>query len=939
MRRFTAALVLGASAIAISAPAFAQDQEQPAAEDASTAEGDSNQIIVTADRREQTLQDFAGTAFAITGEDLKKLGVQNVTDLQNQIPGLSVANNQGNIEVFIRGIGSTNNTELGDPAAAFHFDGVNIPRPSGIGSAFHDIQRVEVNVGPQGTLRGRNATAGSINAITFRPGLGGFDGSIEAEYGNFDHRSIRGVLNIPLSDTVAVRFSGLYQENDSYYDNVGPVEGIDVAEAQDNLSGRAQILWEPTDRLTILVAGDYIAENGTGYTGTNFALPLGALEDGNITQEQFDNIDPRDVIARGITPELNTDHWGIRTTIEYEGDGFNVEYTGSYRDAVYDYEATTPLSPDFPGVLDRLSERDNIFTPEEGDVINDPIILAENLDNFSRFRIISDSRSHFHELRVFNSEGPFIWSLGGLYINEDQRSFLGTTGDRGLFFQGIEFNTETDTDSYAFYGDATYEVSDNFRLTAGLRYTDDQKERTGVAARYGLALGGGSFECCGGVRVGTEGFEFAAFDRTIINPDTDGDGTISDAEVFAFHENGIAQFGARDNLGDILANGPQGIFAIPFPDGGDGTILTTPCIDTISFDFFSCEGFTNGEFAPGVFPINPGAFTFAVPFGGQIFQQDGEFQDDFVDWRLRAEYDVTPDNLLYALVANGHKSGGFNDNLGDNGIAPTFGTERVVLYEIGSKNEFDVGGRRAYLNGSLFYNDYTDQVFTGLLSVEAAVDTAATLLGQDVTLPPNTNTTLVVSFSFNAADSEIYGAQIEGGIELPGNLNFDFTALWLEAEIQDAEEIPDFRFQPDVDSGNAVFRSIEGSRLPRTPRWQLNGKLSQAFDLPTGQIDWVASLGYRSSQFHTIFNSLEFDENGVGTPVTSGRLLDRIGGYFTLDIGAGWNIDDEGKYRFEVYGNNVTNAQEEAAIIVTQFDNTRFFIRPRTYGARIRAKF
>jgi len=926
MRRFIVALTFGASALALSTPSMAQDQGADQDQQPDEAEPDGNAIIVTADRREQTLQDFAGTAFAISGEDLKKLGVQNVTDLQNQVPGLSVANNQGNVEVYIRGIGSSNNTELGDPAAAFHLDGVNIPRPSGIGSAFYDIQRVEVNVGPQGTLRGRNATAGSINAITFRPGLGGFDGMVEAEYGNFDQRALRGVLNIPLSDTVAVRFSGLYQANDSYYDNVGPNEGIDVAEAQDNLSGRAQILWEASDRLTILVAGDYIAENGTGYTGTNFALPLGALEDGDITQAQFDDIDPRDVIARGITPELNTDHWGIRTTIEYEGDGFNVEYTGSYRDAVYDYEATTPLSPDFPGVLDRLSERDNIFTPEPGDVINDPIILAENLDNFSRFNIISDSRSQFHELRIYNSDGPFIWSLGGLYINEKQRSFLGSTGDRGPFFQGIEFNTQTDTDSFGIYADATYEVSDQFRVTGGIRYTDDQKERTGVAARYGLALGGGSFECCLGVRVGTEGFEFAEFDRTIINPDTDGDGAISEAEIFEFHSNGIAQFGERDNLDEILNFGPLPGDVFERPGAAE-------CLDTVSFDSLFCEGFTNGD------PFFNSQFTFAVPFAGQIFQQDGEFSDDFIDWRFRAEFDATPDNLLYALVANGHKSGGFNDNLGDNGVAPTYGTERVVLYEVGSKNEFDIGGRKAYLNGSFFYNDYTDQVFTGLLSVATAIETAVGVLGQDIPIPPGTNTDLVVSFSFNAADSEIYGAQIEGGFQLPGNLSFDFSALWLEAQIQDSEDIPDFRFQPDVDSGNAVFRPIAGNRLPRTPRWQLNGKISQVIDLPKGQLDWVASLGYRSSQFHTIFNSLEFDMNNNGTPVTGGRLLDRIDGYATLDIGGGWTIDDEGKYRIEFYANNVTNKQEEAAIIITQFDNTRFFIRPRTFGARVRASF
>ena len=101
----------------------------------------------------------------LAGNQIKKRGIQDITDFNDVIPGLTVANNGGNVEVWIRGVGSSNNTELGDPAAAFHFDGVYVPRPSGIGSAFFDIERVEVNFGPQGTLRGRNATAGSVNAI------------------------------------------------------------------------------------------------------------------------------------------------------------------------------------------------------------------------------------------------------------------------------------------------------------------------------------------------------------------------------------------------------------------------------------------------------------------------------------------------------------------------------------------------------------------------------------------------------------------------------------------------------------------------------------------------------------------------------------------------------------------------------------------------------
>lgn len=925
-RRLSRTVLLTSTAFCLfPSVAFAQDKSAPASEqDEVSRDAGEEMIIITAERREQTLQDFAGTASVFSGDDLKSLGIQDVTDLQEQVPGLSIANNQGNIEVFIRGVGSTNNTELGDPAAAFHFDGVYIPRPRGIGSAFFDIQRVEVNTGPQGTLRGRNATAGSINAITFRPGLGGFDGSLEAEYGNYDQVSLQGVLNIPLADNVAVRFSGLYLEHDSYYDNVGPVQGIDVAEAEDNYAGRAQIYWEPTDRLSFLLAGEYISENGTGYTGSNFALPLGEIENGFLDSlDQIDN--PRDVIARGITPVLSSDQWSIRAVINYQGDGFAIEYTGSYRDLDYDYTATTPLSPFFPGVIDSLSRRENILAPQNPDgsfpLVDPAIVLQENLDNFSRFQSITDSRSHYHELRIFDSEGDFIWNVGGLYLREDQFAFLASTGDRSPFFSGLEFNTTVDTDAYAFYGDATYEIDDRFRITGGIRYTKDAKERRGVAARYGFAIGDDNFNCCLGVRVGTEGFEFAGRSRTIFNPDTNGDGTIDNQEILDFYFDGVAQFGARDNIDEIFASGPVDGHFDDVPNG-------TECLDTITGDFLTCNGFAATT-----------QFTFAVPFPGQIFQQLGDYEDGFVDWRVRGEWDVTPDNLLYALVASGHKSGGFNDNLGDLGVAPTYGTESVILYELGSKNEFNIGDVGVRLNGSLFYNDYSDQVFTSLLSVAQAVEFTNDFGGQTVTLPDGTNMALVVSFSFNAADSEIYGAQIEGGFNLPHNISLDFNALWLEAEIKNSQPIQDFRFQADVDPENAVFRSIDGRRLPRTPRWQLNGNISQVIELPKGQLDYVISLGYRSSQFHSIFNSLEFDADGNATEVTAGRLLDRIDGYFTMDIGAGWTIDDAGKYRIEGYANNLTNAVHEAAIIITQFDNTRFFTRPRTFGGRIRVKF
>ena len=854
---------------------------------------DNDTIVVTADRRVQTLQSYAGTAAVFGGDDLKKRGIQNISDLNDVLPGLTVANNGVNREVWIRGIGSSNNTELGDPAAATHWDGVYLPRPAGIGSAFFDIERVEVNVGPQGTLRGRNATAGSVNIITWKPGLGVWDAEVEGEYGNYNQKVVRGMVNIPIGDTVALRFSGMGLSHDSYYKNVGPIRDIDVAEAEDNVAGRAQLLIKPNDRLRVLIAGDYMHETGTGWTGTNYANPLGNGIDPN------DIKDPRAVIARAFTPDLNIKHAGVRAEVTYDVGPFLIDYLGSYRHVNSNYLAATPISPYYPGVLDNLAAL--------------PGTLDEELDNFSRFQSITDSKSHFHEIRLHQDKGRLVWNVGANYFKEKQYAFLGATGDRSPFFSGLEFNMpDVRAKSYGVYGDGTFSVTPRVRLTAGLRYTDDRKSREGVAARYAFILGDGNFNCCLGVRVGTEGFKFAGKNRTIFNPDSNGDGVVSDQETLNFYFNGVSQFGARDNVDNIFANG-----VIP---GHFGTVPGVPqCLDTVTGDALTCNGFEPS-----------GQFTYGFPFPNQIFRQSGKMHQKFVDWRLRGEYDIADKSMVYALVTTGHKSGGFNDNLGDLGVAPTYRPEKVTLYELGSKNQFFLGDRRVTLNGSLFYNDYKDQVLTSQLSVLQALDLAGVPEAQ---LPPNSQGALVVSFSYNAAKSKIYGANLESKIDLPYNFNLGFNALWLEAKVVEARQIQDFRYQADVSPNDAVFRSINGKRLPRTPRYQLNAQLSQTIKLPSGKADWVFSAGYRSSQYMTIFNGQDF------TPATvEKRLDDKVDGYWTLDVGAGYSHGANGKLRIEAFVNNLTNAVHESAIIITQFDNTRFFTRPRTYGGRVRIK-
>jgi len=868
------------------------------------------EVIVTVERREQSLQDLEGTAVAFSGDELKILGVQNLTDLSEQTVGVEISNKQGNVEVWIRGIGSSNNTELGDPAAATHLDGVYIPRPSGIGSVFFDIERVEVNYGPQGTLRGRNATAGSVNIVSWKPGLGVWDAMVEVEGGNYDQLMATGMINAPVTDNSALRLSVYSLEHDAYYNDVGPLN-LEAAESANNEGYRLQYLWQPSDDLQFLVAADHVEEKGTGYTGTNYANSLG----NGIPQDGIE--DPRDVIARAFTPVQDTTHSGIRFQVNYDAGFGSFEYIGSFRDLTYDYSAATPLAPDYPGVLSTLGP------------------LNEALDNWSRFQFITESESTVHELRFMSPEEERLYyTVGAFYFKEDQKAFLASAGDRGGFFQGAEFNQpDTNGEAYSIYGDFTYEISPRTRLTGGLRYTHDEKSRRGVNARYAFALGGydittgDTFTCCMGARVGTEGFAFAGFNRSIYDPDTDGNGSVSEQEFINFYLDGISSFGARDTLDDIISGGP-----VP---GSLDPAVAASCTDTDTTDNLICAQAVDP--ATGLPIVGSSIHSYAVPISpdNSITIQNGAMKDSFVDWRLRLGHDLTDDILVYGLVSSGHKSGGFNDTFKDPAIgasiSPKYDTEKVIMYELGFKSEFELGAVPTRLNGSAFYYDYKDQVFTSILSVEQALDFNAGRVADPSDVRPGA---LVVSFSYNAADSEIYGMQFDGGFELPYNINFNWTALWIEAQIQNAEPIQDFRFQADVAPDEAVFRSINGKQLPHTPKYQFNASLSQFIETDFGSFDYVLSVGWRDDQFLTIFNSEDF----TFPDNPRGRLDDSVPAYWTYDVGAGFTSKD-GKMRLEAFVNNIENQVSTAAVIITQFDNTRFFTRPKTTGVRLKYFF
>ncbi|MET0386595.1 MAG: TonB-dependent receptor plug domain-containing protein [Polyangiales bacterium] len=481
-------------------------------DDSSKDPGDQGEIVVTADRRETTLQRYAGSAAVFSQQDLDRQGIRSVRDVAAAAPNVEIGTQEGNTEVFMRGVGSNYNTELGDPAVATHIDGIYIPRPRGVGSMLFDVERLEMSLGPQGTLRGRNATGGTLNIITARPVLGEWLGEGSVQLGNYSQRLGRGMINIPVGEHVALRLATMFETHAPYYENAGPIKTLNAAESADTLAYRASLLVAPVDKLKINVRHDYTREGGTGYQGANFAPALGA----GFLPEEVPN--PRAVIYRGPQGYQDLIHWGINGDVTVDLGPVLIAYTGSYRNLAFKSTSAGNSGVNFPGY-------------DYG-----------NLDDWGTSYWHTTSKSVVQELRVFAPNTARVrWSAGGFFFNEDQTAFLGQTSDRSNAFFGTEYNMPSVTGrSWAGFADATVDVLKWLRATGGIRVTTEKKGRDGIGNVYGFS------GLTDPVRFGTEGFQWAGRGR--------GDFQQPSAPTAPFDDfrNGIARFGQRDTLSDAL---------------------------------------------------------------------------------------------------------------------------------------------------------------------------------------------------------------------------------------------------------------------------------------------------------------------------------------------------------------------------------------------------
>lgn len=396
-------------------------------------------VIITAQKVAQPAGKAAISITAIGGEELRTSGATNATALTTLMPNVQISGGSaGSTDISIRGIVSTNTTEVGDPAAAFHVDGVYLGRPQSAGANFFDLERVEVLRGPQGTLYGRNATAGAVNLITNKPGKK-FAGEANVLLGTQNLKSFEGMVNVPVNSTLALRAVVSSTTRDGF---LVTADGSGVANTFSknrddaaNLSARVHGLLTFSAATKLLLTVDMSNNKGAGPG----SVPLATFQNKTGSEQRTvltnKNEGSRDDKSTGLAAEFTTNlgvgeltYLGARRTFDRN----NLSSTG----------AVTSLT-------------------------------------------VSGFTQTSHELRLASNAADAASKLawvGGLYAFDEQGDIDATFGINpfGAANPGYRFiQTPVTSKSMAAFGQATYSVTPTFRVTAGLRHTKDDKARDG----------------------------------------------------------------------------------------------------------------------------------------------------------------------------------------------------------------------------------------------------------------------------------------------------------------------------------------------------------------------------------------------------------------------------------------------------------------------------
>lgn len=644
------------------------------AQTAAASEAASDEIVVTAQRREESLLDVPISIVALGNEELTNRNITEASRLEQVAPGLQIGRSGTDPRPAIRGTYTESIQGNADPRIGFYIDEIYQSRTSQLSLPFVDLARVEVQKGPQGTLYGRNSFGGNIALVTNLPN-DKFEGGFDVLAGNYDRVMATGYVNLPISERFAARFAGAFEQRDGY------IKSLTTPSADYDDKGtsylRGALRWtSPDERVEVVIRGTYWHEDSAG-AGTFNAKAIG----------QF--IDPNLVTAPGGT--LNLGNATFTFPLGFNGRTFAGQFVpySAFRDGRPDINGAD-IGILIPGPYKALNDTPSFakITSYQGSAtisweMSDQIRFRSitGYTDFSAFRggdndgtsapfgigyFITENKSFSQELQLQSNDtgSPFAYTVGGFFLDDKvPDAFLGArvipsgnyttanaiaTGQVPLYF-GSNFTTLPNlpaanitagsdaynplsyqhTKTYALYGQASYTINDRLTLTGGLRYTIDKKD-----------------------------FQSA--------------------------------------LGNRFA--PAGTVLVFKP--------------TTDFNR-QCDGFTAAD---------PSSTAPALTIQEALITRCGNRTFKYFTYRGSVDYKISDDLLLYASYSTGKHSGGFSYSVipgTANNELPFYDTESVEAYELGLKGS--ILDKTVQFSLAAFYNQYNNlQVQTSFANPNVA---------------------------------------------------------------------------------------------------------------------------------------------------------------------------------------------------------------------------
>ncbi|GAA4035385.1 TonB-dependent receptor [Parerythrobacter jejuensis] len=755
--RIRASLMAGICAGAIAVPAYAQDADT---DEPTLGETSGPVIVVTAQRQAQSLQEVPIAVSAFSAETLEAQQIENASDLQLTLPNVSFTKSNFTASSFtIRGIGDLCVGVSCDSATAIHLNSAPLFGTRLFETEYFDLEQIEVLRGPQGTLFGRNATSGVVNVITAKPDLSGFGARAEFEYGNFNSIKAKGMVNVPVGDSIGVRVAGFYLKRDGYTTNLFNGDDID---GRDMYAIRGSLRFEPGPDTTIDLMGYYFRENDdrlriqkqqcqrdptgvlgclnnrrdfdktnsnstfTGTLGSNEFLAINGIPSalglnslyGPDAYANFN--EPNDVrtVNTQFTPEYFSDELQLQAHIEHDFGGISIGVTGTYQetsvDSRQDYNLGVGQIPNAAvafGTLNAFAAgaagpgTGVYFTPITDALFSggDLCVSDTRLDNrgaFEGFRVCTPDGTQFDRSNQENES----FSVEAIISSDFDGPF-------NFLLGGVYAESKVLENSYYVNAFAIDYIA-------------------GVLGSF-TSLGGGlppSYLATSFFRNNTQSFELESY------------GIFAEAYVDITDRLSLtAGIRYNDDSKAITARSTLASFLNPYSNDGDP--FASP-------------------FA-GTFDADPGTA------GNQAIQaRQVGFNE--ITGRFVLNYEISPDNLIYASYSRGYKSGGINPPLQPIFAVPdSFGPESIDAFEIGSKNTFANGALQ--LNLTAFYYKYADLQLSRIIARTSVNDTIdAKVWGLELESIIRPDPAWMINMNFSYLNAEVDGDQFFSNPRDPG---------------------------------------------------------------------------------------------------------------------------------------------------------------------------